>query len=180
MDALGRLVFSMLRLLSAVRFASKLVKPKHHCYASCHVALCISFTTKIPVDQSCLFWLPCERGLPVSIGPAGRPFSISARGALFQFPIGPQDFDKAKSEDHRKGQLPGFEKMDGLAKAYQGASERSSVCCMISVTCICHFQRRILDVSEQAHCSKCKCSSLEFSIVLACPMPILFTASMLS
>jgi len=87
LDALGRLVFSMLRLLSAVRFASKLVKPKHHCYASCHVALCISFTTKIPVDQSCLFWLPCERGLPVSIGPAGRPFSISARGALFQFPI---------------------------------------------------------------------------------------------
>ena len=108
LDALGRLVFSMLRLLSAVRFASKLVKPKHHCYASCHVALCISFTTKIPVDQSCLFWLPCERGLPVSIGPAGRPFSISARGALFQFPIGPQDFDKAKSEDHRKGQLPTF------------------------------------------------------------------------
>ena len=57
----------MLRLLSAVRFASKLVKPKHHCYASCHVALCISFTTKMPVDQSCLFWLPCVRGLPVRV-----------------------------------------------------------------------------------------------------------------
>ena len=96
LDALGRLVFSMLRLLSAVRFASKLVKPKHHCYASCHVALCFSFTTKIPVDQSCFFWLPCERGLPVSIGPAGRPFSISARGALFQFPIRDLHFSVSK------------------------------------------------------------------------------------
>ena len=171
----------MLRLLSAVRFASKLVKPKHHCYASCHVALCISFTTKIPVDQSCLFWLPCERGLPVKV--LGRPVGLFRflRVARFSnFPLAPRILIKRRAKTIEKANCPRFEKMDGLAKAYQGASERSSVCCMISVTCICHFQRRILDVSEQAHCSKCKCSSLEFSIVLACPMPILFTASMLS
>ena len=105
----------------------------------------------------------------------GRPVGLFRflRVARFSnFPLAPRILIKRRAKTIEKANCPRFEKMDGLAKAYQGASERSSVCCMISVTCICHFQRRILDVSEQAHWSSASCllAPCLFHLLLRCSL----------